>query len=439
MSRYEQLIKDLGPQKFNWKGKLWVALLIVMIVAGIAAYVDQLIKGQEVTNMRDYVLWGFYISNFVFFVATSFVAAVVVAVLRLTKNEWRRPFVRLAEIVAVACIVMAGITIMIDMARPDRILNLFVHARLQSPITWDVIIIPTFMAVSILLLYFPMLPDMAILRDHYAGKYPRLSKIYGFFAMKWQWTQQQFRIQQKSIQILVLLIIPLGLILESIDAYLFSTTYRVGWDSSNLAPYFISGAMVSGLGTLVAVVYIVRKHKRLEQYITDYHFEKIGRLLSLTLMIYIYFNINEYLVPLFTAKEAESEHLHTLLEGDYAVPFWLVTIFGLVLPAFLLLLKKLRKPRTMFYISLFVVLGSYWKRYLIVTPTLLHPYLPIQGVPESWRHYFPSFHEWVITGATLAAALLIITLLVRYVPVISIDRLAEEEGLEEAKHKKAAA
>lgn len=439
MSRFEQLIQDLGPRKFNMKGKLWMALLIVLTVAGIAAYVDQLIRGQEVTNMRDYVLWGFYISNFVFFVATSFVAAIVVAVLRLTNNEWRRPFVRLAEIVAVACIIMAGITIMIDMARPDRIMNLFVHARLQSPITWDVIIIPTFMAVSILLLYFPMLPDLAILRDHYKETHPRLSKIYGLFALKWQWTQQQLKLQQKSIQTVVLLVIPLGLILESIDAYLFSTTYRVGWDSSNLAPYFISGAMVSGLGTLVALVYVVRKYKKLENYITDYHFEKIGRLMALALMIYIYFNINEYLVPLFTSKEAESEHLNTLLVGDYALPFWLVTVGGLVLPALLLLFKGLRKPRPMFYISLLVVLGSYWKRYLIVTPTLLHPYLPIQGVPESWHHYFPSLHEWVITGATLAMALLIITLLVRYVPVISIDRLAEEEGLEEAKHKEAAA
>ncbi|MEJ2163427.1 MAG: polysulfide reductase NrfD [Robiginitalea sp.] len=135
MRSYEQLIKDVGPQKFNLKGKLWVALLLAVIVAGIIAYIDQLIQGQVVTNMRDYVLWGFYISNFVFFVATSFVAAIAVAALRLTKSEWRRPFVRIAEVVALACIVMAGITIIIDMARPDRMLNLFVHARLQSPIT----------------------------------------------------------------------------------------------------------------------------------------------------------------------------------------------------------------------------------------------------------------------------------------------------------------
>ena len=186
MSRYEKLVQDLGPRKFNRRGKLWVGFLLLLIIAGTVAYIDQIIEGQVVTNMRDYVLWGVYISNFVFFVATSFVAAIVIAALRLTKNEWRRPFVRLAAIVGLACIVMAGITIIIDMARPDRMMNLFIHARLQSPITWDVIIIPTFMVVSLLLLYFPLIPDLAIMRDHYSKNKPRLSKIYGFFALKWE-------------------------------------------------------------------------------------------------------------------------------------------------------------------------------------------------------------------------------------------------------------
>ena len=156
---------------------LWVLFLLVIIGAGMIAYIDQLIKGQVVTNMRDYALWGIYISNFVFFVATSFVGSVTVAILRLTNNEWRTPLVRIAEIISVACIIMAGITIMIDMARPDRILNLFIHARLQSPITWDVIIIPTYIVISLLLLYFPLLPDFAILKKHYAKTSPKLSKM----------------------------------------------------------------------------------------------------------------------------------------------------------------------------------------------------------------------------------------------------------------------
>lgn len=435
MSSYEQLIKDVGPQKFSLKGKLWVALLLVVIIAGVIAYIDQLIQGQVVTNMRDYVLWGFYISNFVFFVATSFVAAIVVAVLRLTKSEWRRPFVRIAEVVALACIVMAGITIIIDMARPDRMLNLFVHARLQSPITWDVIIIPTFIVISLLLLYFPLLPDLAILREHYAKIKPKLSRIYGFFALKWNWSDKQIKLQQSSVHLLVLLIIPLGLILESIDAYLFSTTYRVGWANNSFAPYFITGAIVSGLGALIVVSYIVRRNKQLENYITEYHFDKIGKLFNLSCLVYLYFNINEYIIPIFTSSKADSEHLDTLLRGDYALPFWIVTGVGLILPSLLLLFRRYRKPRALYLIALVAVICAYWKRYLIVTPTLLHPFLPIQGVPESWHHYTPSLHEWVITGATLAMALLIITLLLRYVPVMSIDRLAEEHGLKKPQKK----
>ncbi|MEJ2163426.1 MAG: polysulfide reductase NrfD [Robiginitalea sp.] len=228
----------------------------------------------------------------------------------------------------------------------------------------------------------------------------------------------------------------MGLILESIDAYLFSTTYRVGWANNSFAPYFITGAIVSGLGALIVVSYIVRRNKKLEEYITEYHFDKIGKLFNLGCLVYLYFNINEYIIPIFTSSKADSEHLDTLLRGDYAWPFWIVTGVGLILPSVLLLFQRFRKPRALYLIAIIAVICAYWKRYLIVTPTLLHPFLPIQGVPESWHHYQPSLHEWIITGATLAMALLIITLLLRYIPVMSIDRLAEEQGLKETPKKK---
>ncbi len=429
MKNYDTLIKDLAPKKFGKRGVIWVSFLIVIIILGIIAYIDQVIKGQVVTNMRDYALWGIYISNFVFFVATSFVGSVTVAILRLTNNTWRTPLVRIAEIISVAAIIMAGITIMIDMARPDRILNLFIHARLQSPITWDVIIIPTYIVISLLLLYFPLLPDFAILKKYFKEKKPKLSKWYGKLSLNWTGSKAQKLLQEKSIKIIAIMIIPVGILLQTIDAWLFSTTYRVGWDSTNFAPYFISGAFVAGIGALVTVIYVVRKVKKLENYITGSHFDKMGKLLVLACLIYLYFNINEYLIPAFTAKKGEAVHLDTLFTGHYATLFWLVTIGGLIIPILLLLFKKGRKPLPMFFIGLVVVIGSWWKRFVIVTPTLLHPFLPIQGVPESWRHYFPSLHEWLITVATLAMALLIITLLVRYLPVIPIQRTADEQEL----------
>ncbi len=435
MDARRKIIRDLAPKKFGKRDSIWTISLIVIIIIGLIAYIDQLRKGQEVTNMRDYALWGIYISNFVFFVATSFVGTVTVAILRLTKNSWRTPLVRIAEIISVAAIIMAGITIMIDMARPDRLLNLFLHARLQSPITWDVVIIPTYMVISLLLLYFPLLPDFAILKDRFKKKKPKLSKIYGKLSLNWTGSKAQKLLQEKSIKIIAIMIIPVGLLLQTIDAWLFSTTYRIGWDSTNFAPYFISGAFVAGVGALITLIYIIRKAKKLESYITDYHFDKLGKLLVLACLIYLYFNINEYVIPLFTAKKGELVHLETLFTGSYAFIFWLVTIGGLILPIIVLLFKKGRKPLPMFYIGLIVVIASWWKRFVIVTPTLLHPFLPIQGVPESWHHYFPSMHEWLITIATLAMAFLIITICVRYLPVIPIQRTIDEMEAAETNNK----
>lgn len=427
MNNYDKLLKDLAPRKFKKLGVIWTSLLIIIIILGIVAYIDQLIKGQIVTNMRDYSLWGIYISNFVFFVATSFVGSVAVAILRLTHKTWRTPLVRIAEIITLASIIMAGITIMIDMARPDRLLNLFIHARLQSPITWDVIIIPTYIVISFLLLYFPLIPDLAILKKHFKEKSPFLSKWYGKLSLNWTGSNAQKAIQTKSVKIVAIMIIPVGLILQTIDAWLFSTTYRVGWNSTNMGAYFISGAFVAGIGALVVVVYILRRAYKLENYITDLHFDKIGRLLTLACLTYLYFNINEYLIPAFTASVEEEIHLRSLFTGHYAPLFWAVTIGGLIIPIIVLIFKKGRKPLPMLIIGMLVVLGSWWKRYIIVTSTLLHPFLPIQGVPESWRHYFPSLHEWLITFATLAMALLIITVLVRYLPIIPIQRTADEQ------------
>jgi len=430
MKSRDQFIQDLAPKKFTKVEKIWLGLLIIIIIAGIIAYTDQVRSGLEVTNLNDYALWGIYISNFVFFIATSFVGAATVAILRLTKNSWRTPLVRIAEIISLAAIIMAGITIIIDLGRPDRALYTIIHARFQSPITWDVIIIPTYLVAILFLLYFPLIPDFAILKDFYHKTNPRLSKWYGKLSLNWKGNEKQKRIQQKSVKIIAILILPLGLILQTIDAWLFSSTYRIGWNSTNFGPYFISGAFVAGVGTLVVTIYLVRKIKGLEEYITDYHFDKMGKFLALACLIYLYFNANEYLMPAYMSTVNEGIHLDTLFTGHYSTIFWFVTIGGLIVPVILLLFKKGRKPLAMFWIGVLVVLASWWKRYIIVTPTLLHPYAPIQGVPESWREYLPSIHEWVITVSNLAVALLILTLLVRYLPVVGIQRTIDESELE---------
>ena len=169
----EQISRDLYPQKFGIRGKIWVAILIAICLIGAYAYYRQLKEGLVVTHMRDYVSWGIYISNFVFFVAISLVGSLITAIFRLANVHWSTPLTRIAEIIAVSAIVFASIIIVVDMGRPERFLNLFLHGRIQSPIMWDVIVIGTYFFISLLLLYLPLLPDLRILnRD--PKKNPRL-------------------------------------------------------------------------------------------------------------------------------------------------------------------------------------------------------------------------------------------------------------------------
>jgi len=425
---YEKLINDLAPKKFGKLGQIWVGFLVVVILCALYAYSVQLRKGLGITNMRDYALWGVYISNFVFFVAISLVGSLVTAILRLSGATWSTPLTRISEVIAVAAIIMAGLTIIIDMGRPERIYNIFLHGRLQSPIIWDVLVISTYLVISLMLLFYPLLPDFAILKKHFI-KQPKLSKWYGMLSLNWTGNKEQERIYNKSIHTLSVLIIPVAFGIHTVTAWLFATTYRPGWDSSNFGPYFIAGAFVAGAGAVVVIMYVLRKIYHLEAYITDMHFDKMGQLLVLLCLVYLYFNVNEYLVPAYKTTTEEANHLYELFFGSYALLFWTVIIGGLIVPVLVLIFPKGRKPLPLFIVGILVVVGAWWKRFIIVTPTLLHPFLPIQGVPKSWHSYFPSGLEWTITFGTLASALLIMTLLFRYLPIIPIHETAEEKGL----------
>ncbi|MCK6617113.1 MAG: polysulfide reductase NrfD [Cyclobacteriaceae bacterium] len=425
---YEKIINDLAPKKFSWRGKIWVAFLVAVVLVGLYSYVQQIRYGLVITGMRDYALWGIYISNFVFFVAVSLVGSLITAILRLSDVHWSTPLTRIAEIIAVAAIIMAGIAIILDMGRPDRVINLFLHGRLQSPIIWDVVVISTYLVLSVLFLYYPLLPDFTILSKYFDNN-TRLNKWYRVLSLNWTGNEKQTKIYSRSIKVLSVLIIPVAFAIHTVTAWLFETTYRPGWDSTNFGPYFVAGAFVAGSSAVIVVMYILRKMYKLENYITDHHFDLMGKILVMLSLLYLYFNINEYLMPIYKSTEEEATHLRSLFTGEYAWLFWVVIIGGLVIPVIIMVFRGGRKPFPLFIVSLTVMVCAWWKRYLIVIPTLSHPFLPIQGVPESWHHYKPTWMEWSITFATLAMAMLIITFLVRFLPIVPIQETAEERGL----------
>ena len=430
----QQITQDLLPQKFGKRGLVWTGVLILLCLVGAFAYYRQLRHGLVVTNMRDYVSWGIYISNFVFFVAISLVGSLITAIFRLANVKWSTPLTRIAEIIAMSAIVFASLIIIVDMGRPERLLNLFIHGRIQSPIMWDVIVITTYFFISLLLLYFPLLPDLKILIQFKEKTSKALHKLYRFQGSFWKGTASQFRLSNRAINILCIAIIPVAFSIHTVTSWLFATTYRPGWDSTNFGAYFISGAFLVGAGGVVVAMYVFRKAYRLEKYITEMHFERMGRIVVLLALLYLYFNINEYMIPAFKMKKPEEAHLTQLFAGEFAPMFWFAIMVGMIIPIIILLFKKGRKPLPVFIVGVMVVIGAWFKRYLIVTPTLLHPFLPIQDVPASYHHYFPSWEEWAIAIGSLSGALLVITFFARIYPIIPIqETITEQHEMEEQK------
>lgn len=425
----QQIEQDLLRHITGWtkNDKLWLLFLSIVILIGIFAYYRQVRYGLLVTAMRDYTSWGIYISNFVFFVAISLVGSLVSSILKLSNATWSTPLTRISEIIAIAAIICASLIIIVDMGRPDRFIYVIIFGRIQSPIIWDVIIIITYLAISLLLLYISLIPDLALCRDRLNDVPNWQKKLYKIFALNWKGKKRQYQIIHKTSSILCIMVIPVAFAIHTVTSWLFSTTWRPGWDSTNLGPYFVSGALMAGAAVIIIAMYFVRNSLQLKEYITELHFDHMGKLLVLLSAVYLYFNINEYLGPSFKMVGVEGEHITELFFGKYAYMYWLVQIFGLILPIVVLVFRKARRPLPLMFMSFLVIIGAWVKRFLIVIPSLQHPYLPIQDVDESYLHYVPTWEEWAITFASFAGVLLIITLIIKVVPVIPVWELTHHK------------
>jgi Ni/Fe-hydrogenase subunit HybB-like protein len=414
--------------RINKSFLIWMGFLTISLAVCLYAYIIQLQKGLGVTGLRDATSWGMYIATFVFFVATSLIGMLISSVLGLAGVKWIKPITRIAEIIAVAFAAIAGLVIISDMGRPDRFPYLFMFGRIQSPIIWDVTVVTTYLFVSLMLWFIPLIPDLAISKTRLEGRPKLLIKVYEILSVNWVNHDKQFQIMHQAMRVLLILIVPLAFAIHTVTSWLFAVTPRAGWDSTIFGPYFISGAFVSGTAAVIIAMYFFRVNYKLHKYLTDFHFEKIGRVLALVSIIYIYFNINEFIVPGYKLKALDAIHLRELFSGHYAGLFWSVQLLGLVIPVVLLLIEKMRKPVPLLLISVVVFIASWFKRFIIVVPPQGHPYLPIQNVPVEWVIYKPTLIETAITLATMILVLMIITVLSKLFPILPIWEIAEEEA-----------
>ena len=383
---------DMSSPKF----RAWVGLLGAVVLWGAYAYSRQLRNGLAETGMRDQISWGLYISNFVFFIGISHAGTLISAILRVTDADWRRPITRMAEGITVVALCIGGTMVLIDLGRPDRALNLFRYPRIQSPIVWDVLSVSTYLTGCLIYFYLPLMPDLAILAEEAnLGSFRR--RVYQLLSLGWTGTPAEWRLLERAISLMAVMIIPLAISVHTVVSWIFAMTLRPGWDSSIFGPYFVVGAIYSGAAAVVLAMCVLRSVLNLEDYLEPVHFRNLGLLLLSFSLLYLYFNVNEYLTVAYKFQGGEKLLLDRLFRGDYAPYFWTVQVVGVLLPMLLMIAVLGPKRYRHFTVpglglaSFLTIIGAWAKRYLIVVPTLSSPFLPIQRVPESWGHYTPTW------------------------------------------------
>ncbi len=403
---------------------IFVFSLLVVIAWGLFAYITQLRYGLLMTGMRDVVMWGFYIFNFVFWIGVSHVGALISAILRLTNAGWRTPLTRLGELITVAALMIGASMIVVDLGRPDRILNLIWYGRFQSPLIWDVVGVGTYLIGSFTYLYLPAIPDFAMMRDRLKRGTSALKlKIYTFLAVGWTGTPGQRQRLDKAHKIMTVMIIPIAISVHTVVSFVFAMTLRPGWDATALAPNFVIGALFSGMGVLLIVMGVFRKFYHLEEYITPRHFRNMSYLVLVLLFTYFYFVLTEYLTVGYKFR-IEELHLFTLLlVGKNAIWFWLFFLSAFVAPAVLILFQRGSVIFRTVTAGILINVGMWVKRFVIIIPTLEVPLMPFEF---EFGTYAPSWVEISIIAAAFAGFMLILTLFTKIMPIMPFMEMKEE-------------
>jgi Ni/Fe-hydrogenase subunit HybB-like protein len=427
-STTNSLLKEFAPQleHTGLKGKIWIATLAVLVLLGIFALYWQVSRGHIVTGMRDNVVWGVYIVNFIFFMGISYAGALISGALHLFHAEWRKPIIRMAEFITVISLLIGPLYIMLCIGRLDRLPNLVLFGRIQSPITWDVIAISTDIFGCFIFLYLAILRDLSKLRDYEELKLPKWRKnLYRILALGYEGTaEQQIRLK-RATDIMAGMVIAIAIIVYSVLAWIFSVTVQPGWHSTIFGPYFVIAAVFSGTGVLIVAMYIFRKVYHLEEYITQKHFVNVGVIMLVLAAFFGYFTFSEYLTKWY-GSEKNDEQLIKILFNEYYFFFIFSNYAGVLLPLLVVGFKKLRTINNITITAVVVIVALWMNRYLIVVPTLESPYLPIQDAREAWRHYSPTWVEWTLTIGGIASFCLFFTIASKFIPIVQISELSEE-------------
>lgn len=408
----ERLLEPLTKTK---KGFVpFMAIPIVVLAWGLVALWTQLRYGFQVTGLNNTVVWGLYISTFVFFMGVKDGGILITAIIRVMKLERYKPISRMAEVLTITALVAAVLAVIVDLTRPDRWYIFLTSLRFSSPLAWDFSFIAIYFIVSALYLLLTLKEDILEVR-HIA---PRgTGWIYGMLVWFYdRATPKSHEAHQKLLDRFALLMLPFPVIGSGmVVPFIFSVLVaKPTWNVPFFGPYFLGAAALSGVAVVVLLAAVFRKVFGWEDILEPGIFKGLGRVMLVLIPVYTYFTFLEHFTSQYVQATPELTISDYLLTGPYASVFWSMMILSFVFPFLLLVFR--RTVRGVFVASLLVTLGIWVNRVILVVPTLVHSNLPFE-----LGSYSPTWVEWSVIAGILALLMLLYSAFVKVFPIIELD------------------
>ncbi len=427
MEEYQQVdqavYQALQPPGRTYKGA--VAFLTLGVLGLLGAWVYQIRTGMGVAGVSFPVGWGVYIGSFVFWIGIAHSGTLISAILLLVRSRWRTAISRSAEAMTVVAIAVAGMFPLIHLGRFWVVYYILpypsqrqIWPNFQSPLVCDVLAISTYFTVSVIFFYVGLVPDIAAARDHlrHTGEQKSRQRLYHWLALGWHGRVDQWRHYGRSYLFFAALATPLVVSVHSVVSWDFATALLPGWHSTLFAPYFVAGAIHSGLAMVLTLLIPMRKLLHLENIIQPKHFNDVALLMIVTTLIIGY----AYAIELFMAWYSGDLFERQFAEWRLSGPLWgfypLIVIGNVLLPLLFVFRRVRANLVLLFVISICVNIGMWSERLWIVISSLAHDFLP-----HNWGWYFPRWVEIVIFNGSICLLFLGFMLLAKYFPAAPIS------------------
>ena len=404
----------------------WVTFIIsalVMLLCPI--YIGYLITtGVGVWGLNSPIAWGWAIVNFVFWIGIGHAGTLISAVLFLLRQKWRTSINRAAEAMTIFAVMCAGIFPGIHVGRIWYAWWLFplpnsngpIWPQFRSPLLWDVFAVSTYFTVSFLFWYMGLIPDLATIRDRCKNFFSKF--FYGLFSLGWTGSNRHRRNYEKAYLLLAGLSTPLVLSVHSIVSFDFAVSQVPGWHTTIFPPYFVAGAIFSGFGMVLTLMIPLRSIFKLHDLLTVRHIELMCKVTLATGTIVGYAYGMEFFIAWYGGNPYEAYCFQNRAFGPYWWAYWIMISCNVITPQFFWVKKWRTNVVFVWILSIFVNIGMWFERFVIVVSSLHRDY-----IPANWSYYSPTKVDVLTFVGTFGLFMVLFLLFIRFLPLIAISEV----------------